>query len=144
MSSRNVCSLRNLAALCLLAVCLACPGHVLAQNLNLAGLSSLEASPPVVAAAPAPLDLSGLDQLSRPLSVAGGLQLSGLQELESGKPKAESGEPSPKPTPAAQLVLPAAVRPPAAVPATTAPAGVFCAGGQCYFRPPKLRGRKGR
>ncbi len=142
MSSRNVCSLRNLAALCLLAVC--CSGHALAQDLNLAGLDALEASPPIVAAAPAPLDLSGLDQLSRPLSVAGGLQLSGLQELESGKPKADSGEPSPKPTPAAQLVLPAAVRLPAAVPATTAPAGVFCAGGQCYFRPPKLRGRKGR
>jgi hypothetical protein len=46
--------------------------------------------------------------------------------------------------PAAQLVLPAAIRPPAAVPATTAPAGVFCTGGQCYFRPPKTRSRKGR
>lgn len=142
MGSRNVCSLRSLAALCLLAVC--CSGHAVAQDLNLAGLDALENSRPVAAAAPAPLDLSGLDQLSRPLSVAGGLQLSGLQELESGKPKAESGEPSPKPTPAAQLVLPPAVRPSAAVPATTAPAGGYCVNGQCYFRPPKLRGREGR
>ncbi len=133
MSSRNVCSLRSLAALCLLAVC--CSGHARAQDLNLAGLDALEVSPPAVAAAPAPLDLSGLDQLSQPLSVAGGLQLSGLQELEHVARKA---------APAAQLVLPAAVRPPAAVPATTAPAGVFCVGGQCYFRPPKVRGRKGR
>lgn len=133
MRSRNVCSLRSLAALCLLAVC--CSGHARAQDLNLAGLDALEASPPIAAAAPAPLDLSGLDQLSRPLSVAGGLHLSGLQELEPVPRKA---------TPAAQLVLPAAVRPSAVVPATTAPAGVFCSGGQCYFRPPKLRGRKGR
>lgn len=133
MGSRNVCSLRSLAALCLLAVC--CSGHARAQDLNLAGLDALEVSPPVLAAAPAPLDLSGLDQLSRPLATAGGLQLSGLQELEPVPRKA---------TPAAQLVLPAAVRPPAAVPATTAPAAVFCVNGQCYFRPPKLRGRKGR
>jgi hypothetical protein len=133
MGSRNVCSLRSLAALCLLAVC--CSGHALAQDLNLAGLNALEASPPVVAAAPAPLDLSGLDQLSRPLAAPGGLQLSGLQELEHV---------APKPAPAAQLVLPAAVRPPAAVPATTVPAGGFCVGGKCYFRPPKVRGRKGR
>lgn len=136
MRSRNVCSLRSLAALCLLAVCLSCPGHARAQDLNLAGLDALEAPRPVLAAAPASLDLSGLDQLSRPVAAVHGLQLSGLQELEHVPRQA---------TPAAhQLVLPAAARPPAAVPVTTAAAGGFCVGGQCYFRPPKGKGKKAR
>lgn len=43
--------------------------------------------------------------------------------------------------PAAQLVLPAATRPPAAVPATTAPAGVVCVNGQCYRTSPPMRQR---
>ena len=49
------------------------------------------------------VDLSGLDRLAAPLSAAHGLQLSGLQELEHVAPQSQ---------PAAQLVLPAATRPP--------------------------------
>lgn len=100
-----------------------------AQDLNLEGLAALE-SPRVnqnsgfVNQAAAPLDLSALDRLAAPLAAAHGLQLAGLQELEHV---------APKPQPAAQLVLPAAPRPPAAVPATTAPpTGVVCVNGQCY------------
>lgn len=97
--------------------------------LNLEGLAALESprvnqNPSFVHQAAAPLNLSALDRLAAPLAAAHGLQLSGLQELEHV---------APKPQPAAQLVLPAATRPPAAVPATTAaPAGVVCVGGQCF------------
>lgn len=110
-----------------------------AQDLNLEGLAALEASPlsaPAIdyqrSTINAPLDLSALDRLAAPLSAAHGLQLSGLQELEHV---------APKPQPAAQLVLPAATRPPAAVPATTAPAGVVCVNGQCYRTSPPMRQR---
>lgn len=37
---------------------------------------------------------------------------------------------------------PAAARP--AAPVVIAPAGSYCVGGQCYLRPPKFRGRKGK
>lgn len=106
--------------------------------LNLEGLAALESprvnqNPVFVNHAAAPLDLSGLDRLAVPLSAAHGLQLSGLQELEHVAPQSQ---------PAAQLVLPAATRPPAAVPATTAaPAGVVCVNGQCYRTSPPVRQR---
>ncbi len=111
-----------------LLVMVVCSAVAPAQDLNLAGLDALEASRPLQAAPVAPLDLSALDRLAAPLTAAHGLQLAGLQELEHVAPQSP---------PAAQLVLPAATRPPAAVPATTASpahgrAGVVCVGGQCF------------
>lgn len=142
MLPRNSSWLRSVFPLvmALLVCCVLAPAAP-AEDLNLAGLATLEA--PALGAhrsvlnAPAPLDLSGLDQLSGSLTAAGGLQLAALQALECPCPdgcrcegecrcgerrKFETGKPAEKA--AAQLVLPAA-RPPAAVPATTAAAGGF-------------------
>lgn len=124
MLPQSSSSLRSLVplllfSLAMLTLCLVTPPAP-AGELDLAGLNALEASPPVVPAAPVRLDLSGLDRLAAPLSASHGLQLTGLQELEHV---------APEPQPAAQLVVPAAVRPPAAG---------FCVNGQCYQSPTQM------